>query len=282
MKKLIINADDFGLHELVNEGIIKGYENGLITSTSIMPSGQAFEHAAQLARENPHLGIGVHLTLVAERSLTEPALVPSLVDAEGKMPSDYGKFLSGFITGQVRLAEIRTELTAQVEKVLSQGLKVTHLDSHQHLHVFPGIVDIVLDIARKFEINAIRIPDEPYLFLHQGAMARTLARDGLTFLARIARKKARKCGMMVPDHFFGMLSGGNMSETSLAFIVQHLPEGISEIMMHPGSDNAVLSSAYSWQYHWQEELQAVVSPVVRQMVRDKGVHMISFGELANE
>lgn len=282
MKKLIINADDFGLHEQVNEGIIKGHETGLITSTSIMPSGQAFDHAVQLARQNPRLGIGVHLTLVAERTLTEPRMVPSLVDNEGKMPANYSKFLTSFVTGRVRLSEIRTELTAQVEQVRSQGVNITHLDSHQHLHVFPGIIDIVLDIARKFDIKAIRIPDEPYLFLHQGAVARVMARNGLTFLARAARKKASNCGLVAPDHFFGMVSGGNMSEDSLAFIIEHLPEGVSEVMMHPGSDNAIMSAAYGWPYHWQEELQAAVSPTVKQIVRDKGVDMISFGELAHE
>lgn len=281
MKKLIINADDFGLHELVNNGIIKGHETGFITSTSIMPSGQAFEHAVALALEHPKLGIGVHLTLVSENTLTDPRLVPSLIDTEGKMQSNYVKFLLRFIYGKIRLSDIRMELTAQVEKVVSAGIRVTHLDSHQHLHVFPGIIDIVLDIAKKYNIKAMRIPDESYMFLHKnhGSIPRIVARDGLTFLARLARNKAQKNGLAVPDHFFGMLSGGNMSEASLGHIINKLPQGISEIMMHPGNDNEALNAIYGWQYHWQTELDAVTSPAIRQYITENKVQMISFGEL---
>ena len=281
MKKLIINADDFGLHTLVNNGIIRGYENGLITSTSIMPSGKAFEDAAALALAHPELGIGVHLTLVAEHTLTDPAMIPSLTDAEGCMPANYGKFLLRFVQGEIALKDIRLELMAQIEKAIAAGINVTHLDSHQHLHVFPGIIDIVLDLARQYGIKAMRIPDEPYLFLQQrqGALPRVLARNGLTFLARLARKKAVKSGIAVPQHFFGMLSGGNMAEASLVQIIKQLPPGISEIMMHPGLNNEHLNAVYGWQYHWQNELQAVMSPAIRQFIKINGIQMISFGEL---
>ena len=157
MKYLIINADDFGLDETVNIGIIQGHTAGAITSTSIMPSGKAFAHAITLAAANPQLGIGVHLTLVGEKPVCNPKIVPSLVDEDGFLPAQYPQFLLHYLFGDIQLADIRRELTAQVQKVADSGIHITHLDSHQHLHIMPGIMNITLDIARTFGIKAIRI-----------------------------------------------------------------------------------------------------------------------------
>ena len=214
MKQLIINADDFGLHTAVNEGIIQGYTAGCVTSTSLMSVGEAFDHGVSLLAQQPRLGVGIHLTLVGERALTDAGKIPSLVDRDGNLSSNYLHFLFRFFRGGVRLEDIRRELRAQVHKGVATGLAITHLDSHQHIHVAPGIIDIVLDLAREFHIKAVRIPDEPFFFLGKNSVrpARVLARDGLTFLARLARKKARKQGVAVPGHFYGMLSGGGMDE----------------------------------------------------------------------
>lgn len=284
MKKLIINADDFGLYEGINQGIIRGHQSGCITSTSIMPNGKAFEDAITLSRANPHLGIGVHLTLVGEKPLNDPAKVASLVDKDGLLPSSYIQFLLRFILGQVRLEEVRRELLAQVRKVAAAGIPITHLDSHQHLHVVPGIVDIVVDIAKEFNIKAIRIPGEPYLFLgnYPFTPVRVVARAGLTFLSRLAKAKVKQSGLAAPDHFFGMLAGGNMREEYLVHILDNLPEGVSEIMMHPGSpgsDAAALNQSYGWNLHWQAELDAVTSGRVCGLIREKNVRLVSFKEL---
>ncbi|MEN6564692.1 MAG: ChbG/HpnK family deacetylase [Veillonellales bacterium] len=283
MKQLIINADDFGLHEAVNRGIIAGYTQGCITSTSLIPGGQAFEQAVSLAKQNPGLGVGVHLTLVADRPVTDPGQIPSLVDSEGRFIEKYPQFILCYLLGKVCDAEIRLELFAQVRKAAAAGIPITHLDSHQHLHVLPGILRIVIDLAKEFNIRAIRIPDESYFFLggYPFTAFRLIGRSGLTFLARMARKKIIRQGIAAPDHFYGMLAGGNMREEYLQNIIAQLPNETSEIMMHPGYDNNILRQAYSWNYRWQEELAAVKSLQTKQRLEEKRVNLISFKELAH-
>lgn len=284
MRQLIINADDFGIAETANLGIIQGHVNGIITSTSIMPSGSAFEHALGLVSANPDLGIGVHLTLVGEKPLCDPHTIASLVDPEGHLSHQYPEFLSRYCLGKIRLEDIKRELTAQVQKVVDCGIDITHLDSHQHMHIVPGIIDVTIKIAKDFGIKRIRIPDEPYLFLggYPFKTVRVMARAGLTFLAQIARRKLQQQKLAAPDHFFGMLAGGNMHEDYLLQVLSSLPEGISEVMMHPGIDDSILGKRYDWNYHWQAELNAVCSPRIRQYIEQHRINLISFRELEYE
>jgi len=281
LRQLIINADDFGITEIVNIGIIQGHTTGVIPSTTIMPSGNAFEHAVALASANKELGIGVHLTLVGEKPVCDPRTIQSLVDNKGCLATQYPGFLLRYCLGQIQLDDIRKELTAQVQKVVDCGIEITHLDSHQHMHIVPGIIDITIELAKKFGIQKMRIPAERYLFLggYPFSTSRIIARSGLTFLAQIARRKIKRQGFAAPEHFFGMLAGGNMHEEFLLHIIDNLPDGTSEIMMHPGTDDSLLETMYNWNYHWQAELSAATSSKVRQHITNHHIQLISFREL---
>lgn len=283
-RKLIINADDFGLHPAVNQGIINGFTHGCITSASIMPGGEAFDEAVKMAYAYPGLGIGVHLMLVGGRSVCEPAKILTLVDERGNLPQDYPVFLKRYLTGKIDKQEIRRELTAQIDKVSQTGLPITHLDSHQHMHVVPGIIDIVIELAVQFAIPCIRIPAEPLLFLggYPLNFARFTARAGLSVLSEFAARKVRQRGLRTPEHFFGMLAGGNLQLKHLLTIIRHLPSGVSEVMMHPGANDMLLQNAYHWGYHWQDELQAVMSACARSCLQEENVQLISFRELCDE
>ena len=282
MKQLIINADDFGLDETVNIGIVKGHTGGFITSTTIMPNGKAFDHAIALASQDKTLDLGIHLTLVGEKSLCDEKEVSSLVDYDGNLFPQYPQFLQRYLAGKVELSHIYKELRAQVKKVMDFGIPVSHLDSHQHLHIMPGIIDLVIEIAKEFGIKAIRIPREPYFFLgsYPCSPVRFLSRAGLTFLAQLAARKARQNALLAPDHFFGMLAGGNLQEEFLLAILDKLPQGVSEIMMHPGTNNQVLNEKYGWNYHGQEELAGITSKVVKERCFDNNIKLISFRDLS--
>ncbi|VBB06853.1 glycoside hydrolase/deacetylase beta/alpha-barrel [Lucifera butyrica] len=284
MKQIIINADDFGLHEKVNLGIIEGYKNGCITSTSLMAGGPAFQHAVDLTGGNPGLGVGVHLTLVGAQPVAPAGEIASLVNEDGNFAAGYGDFFKQFFAGRIRLKDVRLELTAQIEKIRAGGVAITHVDSHQHLHILPGIFDIVLDLCDQYSIPAMRIPDEAIFFFggYPRKLFRTLARNGLTFLAGRARKRAKRRGLAIPDHFFGMLAGGNMQAEYLLNIVRRLPDGTAEIMIHPGLENQSLNERYGWNYHWQEELDAVRDPRLRYCVDQNHIRLLSFRELAHE
>ena len=281
MKRLIVNADDFGLHEAVNRGIYQSHSEGIVTSTSLMAGGAAFDDAVAIKRRCPKLDVGIHLTLVGGRPVAPVQRIPSLVDEQGQFCSSYPVFLARYLQGIIRLADVEQELTAQIEQIKQAGLNPTHLDSHQHLHVVPGISDLVLSLARHYSIRAIRIPAEP-LFFFGGifpSVGRVVGRNGLTALATYFRHRAVAAGFSVTDHFFGMLAGGQMQESALSEILESLPDGVSEIMVHPGEKDEALAAQYSWGYHWDDELQALCSAGVKQTVREQKIQLISFQEL---
>lgn len=281
MKQLIINADDFGLHENINLGIIEGHSSGCITSTSIMSGAPAFEQAASLAVDHPQLGVGIHLTLVGGRPVTKPESIKSLVDSEGMLCDSYPLFLKKVCLGDIRLDDVQRELAAQVKKTLAAGIRITHLDSHQHMHVVPGIFKVVLNIAKEFKIRAMRIPAEPLLFRGgcKAGAGRMIGRSGLSILASLARVKARSHGLVVPEHFYGMLAGGSMDERLLLKIIGSLPDGITEVMIHPGIEDTALNKTFNWGYHWQQELHAVTSRRVIDRLKQEKIKLISFAAM---
>ena len=282
MKQLIVNADDFGLHPLINAGIIKGHQEGFITSTSLMPSAPCWQEAVRLAKENPRLGIGVHLTLVGGvPSVLPKEQVSSLLDDDGLFLPDYVAFAKRYYSGAVKKAELEAELRAQFERALSCGVNITHIDSHQHTHVLPGINSLVLKLSNEYNIIRVRIPKEGYLFTggFQTGVGRLIGRSGLSFCADMAALRADSLGLRHPQHFYGMLAGGHLNAQLIANILRQLPEGVSEIMTHPGLDSAALGKAFSWQYHWREELDAYLDVGNKALLKELGIEPVSFAAL---
>ncbi|WP_293838854.1 ChbG/HpnK family deacetylase [uncultured Phascolarctobacterium sp.] len=282
MKQLIVNADDFGLHPLINAGIIKGHQEGFITSTSLMPSAPCWQEAVRLAKENPRLGIGVHLTLVGGvPSVLPKEKVSSLLDDDGLFLPDYVAFAKRYYSGAVKKAELEAELRAQLERALSCGVNITHIDSHQHTHVLPGINSLVLKLSNEYNIIRVRIPKEGYLFTggFQTGVGRLIGRSGLSFCADMAALRADSLGLRHPQHFYGMLAGGHLNAQLIANILRQLPEGVSEIMTHPGLDSAALGKAFSWQYHWREELDAYLDAGNKALLKELGIEPVSFAAL---
>lgn len=282
MKQLIVNADDFGLHPLINAGIIKGHQEGFITSTSLMPSALCWQEAVRLAKENPRLGIGVHLTLVGGvPSVLPKEKVSSLLDDDGLFLPDYVAFAKRYYGGAVKRSELEAELRAQLERALESGVNITHIDSHQHTHVLPGINSLVLKLSNEYNIIRVRIPKEGYLFTggFQTSVGRLIGRSGLSFCADMAALRADSLGLRHPQHFYGMLAGGHLNAQLIANILRQLPEGVSEIMTHPGLDSAALGKAFSWQYHWREELDAYLDAGNKALLRELGIEPVSFAAL---
>lgn len=281
-KKLIVNADDFGLHSDINKGIIKGFREGFITSTSLMTSAPAYEEAAELARANPALGVGIHLTLVGGVApVLNDSEVPSLVDANGKFLPDYIAFAKRFYTGKVKMAELEAELRAQIERALVLKINITHIDSHQHTHVLPIINSLVVQLCCEYNIKRIRIPRENYFFSggFTTGIGRFIGRAGLSFCASMAARNAASAGIVHPQHFFGMLAGGNLNEKLVGNIIEALPDGVSEIMTHPGLNAAVLGRQFTWNYHWEDELGAFLSVKNKSLLEQRKVELVSFGGL---
>lgn len=174
---LIVNGDDFGFSSGVNRAIIEAYDRGILTSTSLMVTGAAFPEAVEMARQRPHLAVGLHLVVGCGKSVLPPSQIPHLVDREGNFPND--PLMTGlryqFHPGA--RAELPQEIRAQLEKFRQTGLTLSHVDGHLHLHCHPFVLQTIIDLAEEFKIKVIRLPQEELQF--------TLKIDSRNFLMKL-------------------------------------------------------------------------------------------------
>jgi len=275
--RVIVHADDFGISKEINDGILQGHCRGILTSASIIANGEAFEHAAALARSTPSLDIGVHLTLIEEKPLLSPAKLPTLVNPEGNFHPHVTHFARRYFTGRINLQEVREELEAQVQKVIAAGLVPSHFDSHQHVHVLPGILNIVLELSQKYGVQFIRLPREGGILSKMSGVpiGRVVQAMVLNTFCRMANRRIEER----TDSFSGFLYGGNLNKGNLLNVLKQLPrEGTCEIMCHPGLENS--ASRYGhWHYHWSDELNALIDDEIKQFVRNAGIQLVSCREL---
>ncbi len=276
MKQIILNADDFGRHTLINRAVERGVADGILRSATLMPGGAAFDDAAALAARSPKLGVGIHLTLVNGNPVLPPAEIPSLVTEAGVFVDDHTAYAVRLLRGAVNLDEVRAELSAQLRRVEAAGIHPTHADSHQHMHVLPGVLDIVLDLCASARIPAMRAPRAPLFAGSFGGIGQLIGRTGLTVLARRAAAKARRRGIRTPDHFTGIVAGEAVNTATLTEIAASLGEGATEVMLHPGTDNAVLVRDCLWQHDFEAELAALSAPAVRDALAVAGAAVVNF------
>ncbi len=287
MKELILNADDFGYTTGVNEGIIRAHRDGILTSATLMANGPAFDDAIERAKSNPKLGIGCHLVLTGGFSVAPKEEIPSLADSEGRLPRSLGNLVARVSVGSVRTKEIERELRAQLEKIRRSGIELTHVDTHKHTHVHPRVMGAVGRVAREFGITRVRNPIEnlrdswrtarienaPLL----GNMAASLA---VRAVGSWFNSIARKYGLRSPDHFLGLAVTGRLSAAALCRLIDTVPEGRTEIMLHPGIfDAELVKSGSRLQQQRQTELDALLAPESRRAVEANSIRLISYREL---
>lgn len=256
MKQLIINADDFGFTRDVNAGIIHAHRNGVLTSTTLMANGDAFDDAVRLARETPTLDVGGHLVLIQGCSLVTGRLFPE------KLRDTIAAIATG------RLDPYR-ELRAQVEKIVESGIDITHLDSHKHTHIAPKVFRAVVRLAHEFRIPYVRLPFDTTLPISQA---------GLNLLRRYYMRLARDYDVKMTDHFMGFRLTGFLNEETFASALELVGEGTTEFMCHPGFLGAELQGAPTRLKQTRvEELQALLSPRIRELMTAKGIRLQPFG-----
>ena len=276
LKQIIVNADDFGRHVLINRAVERGVTDGVLHSATIMPGGAAFDDAAELAARSPKLGVGIHLTLVNGNPVLPPAEIPSLVTEAGIFVDDHTAFAVRLLRGAVNLDEVRAELGAQLRRAEAAGIHPTHADSHQHMHVLPGVIDIVLDLCRAAGIPAMRAPRAPLFAGSFGGIGQLIGRTGLAILTHRAAAKAQRRGIRVPDHFAGIVAGEAVDTATLTGIAASLRDGVTEVMLHPGTDNAVLIRDCLWDHDFEAELSALSAPAVRDALAAACAEIVNF------
>ncbi|HEX2924235.1 MAG TPA: ChbG/HpnK family deacetylase [Chloroflexota bacterium] len=275
---LIVNADDFGISEGVNRGIAEGHQKGILTSTTLMANMPAFDHARQVSAENPGLAVGVHLTLTGGRPVLPPQKVPHLIDINGRfLRAD--RFLIRVSTGGIPAGEIEAELCAQVERALGGGFPLDHLDSHHHIHVHPAMQAIAIRIALRFGIRGIRCPVEisGKEMSAKPSVAKALV---LGTLGNLLRLRARRVGLVSPDHFRGVILGMAFSTGPLHSMLRRLPHGITELMCHPGYPDEGLKQQTVYAEGRERELEALLDPAGRQILQQKGIALGDYSDLS--
>jgi predicted glycoside hydrolase/deacetylase ChbG (UPF0249 family) len=271
-RRLIVSGDDLGLHEAINRGVLEAHEEGIVTSASIVPCGRAFEHACRLVERRRKLGLGIHLTLVEERPILGPDVLRTLAP-RGRFPKSYRQLFFGLVKGRIDPDEIERELDAQVQRVLKAGLTVSHLDSHQHAHFFPQIRKTLFRLAEHYEIRGLRAAGRV-------VPRRTKFSLFLAPLARGVQRAARSRGIATPDTLWLLSPSGRISTRDLIAGIPALPEGVTELVVHPGVDQKALEGSYpTWGFKWQQELAAIKATDVRDMLTRHKIQLTRYSEL---
>lgn len=264
-KKLVINADDFGLAKGINNGIISAYKKGIVSSASIITAAKHADDAIKLAKENPGLEVGIHLVLVEEKPISPPESIPSLINDKGLFYSNYFEFGINYLMNKVKLSDIEKEFRAQIEKLRKSGIEVAHIDSHQYLHMFPPILKIVIRLAKENKIKFIRLPKanmpsfnlkELFLYFLSIGSIRYLKENNIKFSNRVE----------------GIKTAGRLNRKKLEQILSNIKEGVTELICHPGFADEEYKSNYShWRYNPESELESLCDPSLKNLLEDKEI-----------
>jgi len=291
MRQLIVNADDFGLTTGVTQGILDAHREGIVSSTTLMANGTAFEFAVAASRRTRALGVGVHLNLSEGIPVAPASSVPTLLDGRGRLQLKPGRLLRGLLRGRVKLDEVETELRAQIAKVMRAGISPTHLDGHKHVHVVPGIGDIVIRLAQEFDIPSVRCPMEDSAgWLNKVGARKTgggsilkqyLVGRAVSAFARRFRQELERAGLPYPTHFYGLACTGFLNTRLIRDLLGRLPEGTSELMCHPGySDASLAETGTRLLVEREVEVFALCSPLVKRHIAGSGIRLVNYQLLA--
>lgn len=272
---LIVNADDYGLTRAVSAGILRAHRQGLVTSTSVLTLAPGFGPTGAWLADEARLGVGVHLAAVGEDPpLLAAAEIPSLVDGRGRLAISWRVFLRRAVAGRVDPDDLRREFAAQVDAVAALGIPLSHLDSHQHLHMWPAVRPVVVDLAVSRGIPAIRVPRShrrhPLGMVVNGLAARLAA-------------AAREAGLRFADDASGVDEAGHLDRPRLeAALDGFVARGAAsaELGTHPGEGDDPDRHRYRWDYTWNDELAVLLAPESRRAVEDRGFVLGRYAELA--
>jgi chitin disaccharide deacetylase len=282
LRRLIINADDFGLTSGVNRGILQSHEHGVVTSTTLMACGEKFDEAAALVSQAPRLSVGCHVVLVDGTPVLPASRVSSLVGTNS--PSRFRQSLMSFAclaaTGRLDRAQIEAEVTGQITTLQATGIQVSHLDSHKHTHMFPAVLKGVLSAAKSCGIPAMRNPFEPLVFATLRHWKRQFQLKLLqSFRARFSAMLA-EAGVATPDGCVGIAATGGLSLETFQMLLENLPDGTWEFVSHPGYNDPDLDKIRTrLRDSRDKELAILTSPEVRELIQRQGIELISYREL---
>ena len=280
MKNLIITADDFGAAIEVNDAVERAHRDGILSAASLMVAGAAAGDAVARAKTMPRLRVGLHLVLVEGRPVLPAGKVPDLVDASGHFRTDMARAGAAmFFLPKVR-AQLRAEIEAQFAAFAATGLALDHVNAHKHFHLHPTIAGLMVETGRAYGVKGARVPLEPQAVLARiephkpsGVVALT------TPFARGLRRRFRRAGIAAPDSVFGLAWSGAMTSARLKGVIEHLPDGLSEVYLHPAT-GAYSGSAPGYQY--RGELAALTDPGLSGLLAAKSIKVGGYSDFLSQ
>jgi chitin disaccharide deacetylase len=271
VRRLIVNADDFGRSHSINQAVVRAHREGILTSASLMMNEPGSQEAACLARENPNLGVGLHLTLICGHAVSSPTQIPDLVDPKSNFSSD--PFRTGvryFLRRSLR-PQMENEIAAQFEAFRATGLKLDHVNGHLHFHLHPTVFRILMRRARDWDLTHVRLTCDPFLLNLKLASGQLFYRLGhaliFNLLSPWARPKLALRRIKHTSTVFGLLQNARVDEDYLRRLIPLLPPGDSELYSHPSLDE------------FKNELDALISPEVKALIQQHGVTLIRYQDL---
>jgi len=266
-KQLVVNADDFGFTRDVNQGIIEAHQQGILTATTLMANGEAFDDAVRLARENPGLDVGAHLVLIGGRALATRG---------SDLPRSVPRLLAAIGAGRIHIYD---ELAAQVRRILDVGLRLTHLDTHKHTHLAPAVLEAVARVAEEFNIRWVRRPFDLPLTAARGKASwlRRATSGSLSPLRGRFHRVLARHHCRATDYFAGFQITGRFRTGELVALIRDLPEGSTELMCHPGRATGELRRARTrLKESREQELAALIALETRHALEESGVELVDY------
>ena len=278
MKTLIINADDAGVSDIVNEGIIKCYRAGAVTGVSVMACGRRFREAAGMLKDVGAVEVGAHLTLTGGfmPCAQDRAGIKSVIGGGGAFLRGYKRFAARYFAGRVKKEHVYREFSAQFDAIEREGLKVTHFDSHEHVHMFPAVLDSVITLARERGVRYVRVPAESSaMLLKRPSLADAVRHAVLKPPAVRAAAALARAGLVCNDAFWGHVYSGRLDDGLLCGIIDSLSEGVNEIAAHPSVFSRDLLEEAPGTVNSVNEMKALIEGAWRAKAERAGVVLAS-------
>ena len=282
MRRLIVNADDFGLTSGVNRAIAEASTRGIVTSATLMANSPAFTEAVDMAKQSPRLQVGCHVVLIDGTPIRND--VPSLTNGSSRFRTSLKDFAQAAALKRIAADEIQREAEAQICKLQAAGIDVTHVDTHKHTHLFPHVLRAVIHAAKTCGVRAIRNPFEPRRARSRSGTERMWLRSAGVAAFSIFRRQFRRAvseeNMITTDGTVGIVATGKLNQEQMSAILNALPEGTWELVCHPGYCDADLRNAGTRLLESRHvELQALASDETKRIIADRGIELMSYAGL---
>ncbi|HEX4119934.1 MAG TPA: hopanoid biosynthesis-associated protein HpnK [Verrucomicrobiae bacterium] len=270
-RRLIVNADDFGRSESINQAVVRAHREGILTTASLMVNEPSAPHAIELARENPCLGVGLHLALVCGRPALPPEKIPHLVKQNGQFSENAAATGMNYFFSSKRRGELRAEIAAQIEKFHATGMPLDHVNGHLNMHLHPAVFRILMDNAERWRIGAVRLTCDPFFLNARIAAGQWPYRLSHAIIFRLlsawASPRLRKKNIRHTNAVFGLLQNARVDSDYMKKLLPRLPPGDSELYSHPSLDQ------------FKNEFDALIRPEIRSVIEQNNIRLIRYQDL---